>query len=51
MFGRPVRFEEIQQKVESVFGQQLDLHYLNNEVKFENAKVFLPSFTSLSIFF
>lgn len=33
MFGRPVQFEEIQQKVKSVFGQQLDLHYMNNEVK------------------
>ncbi|XP_037834616.1 mitogen-activated protein kinase kinase kinase 3 [Kryptolebias marmoratus] len=32
MFGRPVQFEDIQQKVESVFGQQLDLHYLNNEM-------------------
>ena len=33
MFGRPVQFEEIQQKVKAVFGQQLDLHYMNNEVK------------------
>ena len=33
MFGRPVQFEEIQQKVKTVFGQQLDLHYMNNEVK------------------
>ncbi|XP_037544534.1 mitogen-activated protein kinase kinase kinase 3 [Nematolebias whitei] len=32
MFGRPVRFEEVQQKVEGVFGLQLDLHYLNNEM-------------------
>uniref|UniRef100_A0A672YJT0 Protein kinase domain-containing protein n=1 Tax=Sphaeramia orbicularis TaxID=375764 RepID=A0A672YJT0_9TELE len=32
MFGRPVQFEEIQQKVKAVFGQQLDLHYMNNEV-------------------
>ncbi|KAM9745657.1 mitogen-activated protein kinase kinase kinase 3 [Menidia menidia] len=32
MFGRPVQFEEIQQKVTSVFGQQLDLHYINNEM-------------------
>uniref|UniRef100_A0AAZ3RJI5 Protein kinase domain-containing protein n=1 Tax=Oncorhynchus tshawytscha TaxID=74940 RepID=A0AAZ3RJI5_ONCTS len=31
MFGRPVQFEEIQQKVKTVFGQQLDLHYMNNE--------------------
>lgn len=33
MFGRPVQFEEVRQKVEAVFGQQLDLHYMNNEVK------------------
>uniref|UniRef100_A0A8D0A107 Mitogen-activated protein kinase kinase kinase 3 n=1 Tax=Sander lucioperca TaxID=283035 RepID=A0A8D0A107_SANLU len=33
MFGRPVQFEEIQQKVKTVFGQLLDLHYMNNEVK------------------
>lgn len=33
VFGRPVQFEEIQQKVKTVFGQQLDLHYMNNEVK------------------
>ena len=33
MFGRPVQFEEIHQKVKTVFGQQLDLHYMNNEVK------------------
>ncbi|KAM6905041.1 mitogen-activated protein kinase kinase kinase 3 isoform 2-T2 [Xenentodon cancila] len=32
MFGRPVQFEEIHQKVKSVFGQQLDLHYMNNEM-------------------
>uniref|UniRef100_A0A8C6TV14 Mitogen-activated protein kinase kinase kinase 3 n=1 Tax=Neogobius melanostomus TaxID=47308 RepID=A0A8C6TV14_9GOBI len=32
MFGRPVQFEEIHQKVKSVFGQQLDLHYMNNEL-------------------
>uniref|UniRef100_A0A7N6A612 Mitogen-activated protein kinase kinase kinase 3 n=1 Tax=Anabas testudineus TaxID=64144 RepID=A0A7N6A612_ANATE len=32
MFGRPVQFEEIQQKVKTVFGQQLDLHYINNEL-------------------
>lgn len=32
MFGRPVQFEEVQQKVKSVFGQQLDLHYMNNEL-------------------
>lgn len=33
MFGRPVQFEEVQQKVKTVFGQQLDLHYINNEVE------------------
>uniref|UniRef100_A0AAQ6A6U4 Mitogen-activated protein kinase kinase kinase 3 n=1 Tax=Amphiprion ocellaris TaxID=80972 RepID=A0AAQ6A6U4_AMPOC len=32
MFGRPVQFEEIQQKVKTVFSQQLDLHYMNNEL-------------------
>ncbi|XP_065133865.1 mitogen-activated protein kinase kinase kinase 3 [Paramisgurnus dabryanus] len=32
MFGRPVQFEEIQQKVKTFFGQQLDLHYMNNEL-------------------
>ncbi|XP_029014726.1 mitogen-activated protein kinase kinase kinase 3 [Betta splendens] len=32
MFGRPVQFEEVQQKVKTVFGQQLDLHYINNEL-------------------
>lgn len=32
MFGRPVQFEEIQQKVKTVFGQQLDLNYMNNEL-------------------
>ncbi|XP_044037711.1 mitogen-activated protein kinase kinase kinase 3 isoform X2 [Siniperca chuatsi] len=32
MFGRPVQFEEIQHKVKTVFGQQLDLHYMNNEL-------------------
>uniref|UniRef100_A0A671YEU5 Mitogen-activated protein kinase kinase kinase 3 n=1 Tax=Sparus aurata TaxID=8175 RepID=A0A671YEU5_SPAAU len=32
MFGRPVQFDEIQQKVKAVFGQQLDLHYMNNEL-------------------
>lgn len=32
MFGRPVQFDEIQQKVKVVFGQQLDLHYMNNEL-------------------
>ncbi|KAI1896392.1 hypothetical protein AGOR_G00094310 [Albula goreensis] len=32
MFGRPVQFEEVKQKVKTVFGQQLDLHYMNNEL-------------------
>ncbi|XP_008414530.1 mitogen-activated protein kinase kinase kinase 3 [Poecilia reticulata] len=32
VFGRPVQFEEIQEKVKSVFGQQLELHYMNNEM-------------------
>uniref|UniRef100_A0A8C5BMB0 Mitogen-activated protein kinase kinase kinase 3 n=1 Tax=Gadus morhua TaxID=8049 RepID=A0A8C5BMB0_GADMO len=32
MFCRPVLFEDVQQKVQSVFGQQLDLHYMNNEL-------------------
>ncbi|KAM8845906.1 LOW QUALITY PROTEIN: mitogen-activated protein kinase kinase kinase 3 [Spinachia spinachia] len=32
VFGRPLQFEEIQQKVATVFGQQLDLHYMNNEL-------------------
>uniref|UniRef100_A0A8C6KCH2 Mitogen-activated protein kinase kinase kinase 3 n=1 Tax=Nothobranchius furzeri TaxID=105023 RepID=A0A8C6KCH2_NOTFU len=32
MFGRPVQFEDIQQKVKSVFGQQLDLYYIHNEM-------------------
>ncbi|XP_036445576.1 mitogen-activated protein kinase kinase kinase 3 [Colossoma macropomum] len=32
MFGRPVQFEEVQQKVKTAFGQQLDLHYINNEM-------------------
>ncbi|TSQ23928.1 Mitogen-activated protein kinase kinase kinase 3 [Bagarius yarrelli] len=30
--SRPVQFHEVQQKVKTVFGQQLDLHYVNNEV-------------------
>lgn len=33
MFGRPVQFEDVRQRVKTVFGQQLDLHYMNNEVK------------------
>ncbi|GAA6084869.1 mitogen-activated protein kinase kinase kinase 3 [Tachysurus ichikawai] len=32
MFTRPVQFEEVQQKVKTVFGQQLELHYMNNEM-------------------
>lgn len=32
MFGRPVQFEDVRQKVKTVFGQPLDLHYMNNEV-------------------
>ncbi|XP_024127293.1 mitogen-activated protein kinase kinase kinase 3 isoform X2 [Oryzias melastigma] len=32
VFERPVQFEEIQQKVKSVFGQLLDLYYVNNEM-------------------
>ncbi|CAL1587846.1 unnamed protein product [Knipowitschia caucasica] len=32
VFVRPVQFEEVQQKVKSVFGQTLDLHYMNNEL-------------------
>ncbi|KAK3552555.1 hypothetical protein QTP86_014852 [Hemibagrus guttatus] len=32
MFSRPVQFEEVQQKVKTVFGQQLELHYMNNEM-------------------
>lgn len=42
MFGRPVQFEEIQQKVKTVFGQQLDLHYMNNEVK-RRRVIFFPA--------
>lgn len=33
MFGRPVQLEDVRQKVRTVFGQQLDLHYMNSEVK------------------
>lgn len=32
-FVRPVRYEDVQQKVKTAFGQPLDLHYLNNEVQ------------------
>eukprot|EP00079_Xenopus_tropicalis_P010590 XP_002935600.2 PREDICTED: mitogen-activated protein kinase kinase kinase 3 [Xenopus tropicalis] len=31
-FSRPVKFEEVEQKVKNVFGQQLDLYYMNNEL-------------------
>lgn len=37
MFGRPVQFEEVKQKVKTAFGQQLDLHYMNNEVLWRSA--------------
>lgn len=42
MFGRPVQFEEVRQKVETVFGQQLDLHYMNNEVCLTDCWGFCP---------
>lgn len=32
-FVRPVRYEDVQQKVKTAFGQPLDLHYMNNEVQ------------------
>uniref|UniRef100_A0A3Q2XEU6 Mitogen-activated protein kinase kinase kinase 3 n=1 Tax=Hippocampus comes TaxID=109280 RepID=A0A3Q2XEU6_HIPCM len=32
MFGRPVQFDEIHRKVKLVFGQQLDFHYMSNEL-------------------
>lgn len=31
-FVRPVQFEDVLQKVKNVFGQQLELHYMNNEL-------------------
>ncbi|XP_042329058.1 mitogen-activated protein kinase kinase kinase 3 isoform X1 [Sceloporus undulatus] len=31
-FTRPVRYEDVQQKVKTAFGQPLDLHYMNNEL-------------------
>ncbi|KAM3923626.1 mitogen-activated protein kinase kinase kinase 3 [Leptodactylus fuscus] len=31
-FPRPVKFEDVEQKVKFVFGQQMDLHYMNNEL-------------------
>ena len=32
-FSRPVRYEDVERKVTAVFGQPLDLHYMNNEVQ------------------
>lgn len=32
-FSRPVRYEDVEHKVAAVFGQPLDLHYMNNEVR------------------
>lgn len=32
-FSRPVRYEDVEHKVTTVFGQPLDLHYMNNEVR------------------
>lgn len=51
MFGRPVQFEEIQQKVKAVFGQQLDLHYMNNEVKWSLVCVLFHLPPTHSVFF
>ncbi|XP_036078270.1 mitogen-activated protein kinase kinase kinase 3 isoform X2 [Rousettus aegyptiacus] len=31
-FSRPVRYEDVEHKVTIVFGQPLDLHYMNNEL-------------------
>ncbi|XP_013358613.1 PREDICTED: mitogen-activated protein kinase kinase kinase 3 [Chinchilla lanigera] len=31
-FSRPVRYEDVELKVAKVFGQPLDLHYMNNEL-------------------
>ncbi|XP_023366989.1 mitogen-activated protein kinase kinase kinase 3 [Otolemur garnettii] len=31
-FTRPVRYEDVEHKVTTVFGQPLDLHYMNNEL-------------------
>ncbi|RXM32583.1 Mitogen-activated protein kinase kinase kinase 3 [Acipenser ruthenus] len=31
-FARPVKYEDVGQKVKTAFGQQLDLHYMNNEL-------------------
>uniref|UniRef100_G1QWP4 Mitogen-activated protein kinase kinase kinase 3 n=1 Tax=Nomascus leucogenys TaxID=61853 RepID=G1QWP4_NOMLE len=32
-FSRPVKYEDVEHKVTTVFGQPLDLHYMNNEVR------------------
>uniref|UniRef100_A0A3B3CKV7 Mitogen-activated protein kinase kinase kinase 3 n=1 Tax=Oryzias melastigma TaxID=30732 RepID=A0A3B3CKV7_ORYME len=51
VFERPVQFEEIQQKVKSVFGQLLDLYYVNNEVKCFSAcssALLIPSVSATS---
>ncbi|RXM99155.1 Mitogen-activated protein kinase kinase kinase 3 [Acipenser ruthenus] len=31
-FARPVKYEDVGQKVKTAFGQHLDLHYMNNEL-------------------
>eukprot|EP00069_Balaena_mysticetus_P005004 bmy_17564T0 len=31
-FSRPVRYEDVEHKVTTVFGQPLELHYMNNEL-------------------
>ncbi|XP_035156307.1 mitogen-activated protein kinase kinase kinase 3 isoform X2 [Callithrix jacchus] len=31
-FSRPVKYEDVEHKVTTVFGQPLDLHYMNNEL-------------------
>ncbi|XP_064127010.1 mitogen-activated protein kinase kinase kinase 3 isoform X6 [Loxodonta africana] len=31
-FSRPVRYEDVEHKVATVFGQPLELHYMNNEL-------------------
>lgn len=46
MFGRPVQFEDVRQKVETVFGQQLDLHYMNNEVGLTARRGTFPPLTN-----
>ena len=48
MFCRPVLFEDVQLKVKSVFGQQLDLHYMNNEVQWSRSLSALPGWASSS---